>query len=126
MFNMPSKPRDNVEHELCDKSQREHRRSYARRPKQIGNLVAQLITTRGYGRIESDEQLQAAWKSAAGEQLAAISRACRVHRGKLEVLVGNSTARQELEFRRAAIVAAFSQQHPELRVREVRFRVGRL
>ena len=36
---------------------REQRRHYARKPKKIADVLAQLITARGYGRIQADRRL---------------------------------------------------------------------
>jgi hypothetical protein len=123
---MSSTPSNDAEVDLRDRSRREHLRSLARQPHAIGKVLAQVITTRGYGRVEGNRQLQAAWQNAVGDELAAVSRACRVQRGRLEVLVSNSVARQLLEFQRAQILAKLRSEQPDLRVHEVRFRVGRL
>ena len=37
---------------------REQRRHYARQPKKIADVLAQLITARGYGRIQADRRLR--------------------------------------------------------------------
>ena len=41
---------------------REQRRHYARKPKTIADVLAQLITARGYGRIQADADFTAAWQ----------------------------------------------------------------
>jgi hypothetical protein len=106
--------------------QREERRFYGRRPKKISDVVAQLITQRGYGRIGTDEQLVAAWQTAAGETLAKSSRAGKVRRGQLEVWVANSTMMQELGFEKARILAAIQRDLPDAKIRDLRFKVGQI
>jgi predicted nucleic acid-binding Zn ribbon protein len=104
--------------------EREKRREFARRPKRIGDVVAELITTRGYGRIESGRQFDAAWAAAAGELLARSSRAGRLRRGKLEVLVANSTIMQELSFQKHEILARLRQELPDAKIHDIRFHLG--
>jgi hypothetical protein len=103
---------------------REERRFYGRRPKKIGDVVAQLITQRGYGRVGTDEQLAAAWQRAAGETLAKFSRAGKLRRGQLEVWVANSTMMQEFGFEKGRILAAIQRELPEAKIRDLRFKVG--
>lgn len=104
--------------------QREERRFYGRRPKKISDVIAQLITARGYGRIGTDEQLVAAWQKAAGETLAKASRVGKLRRGQLEVWVANSTMMQEFGFEKARILAALERDLPDAKIRDLRFRVG--
>jgi hypothetical protein len=103
---------------------REERRFYGRRPKKISDVIAQLITARGYGRIGTDEQLAATWQKAAGETLAKASRVGKVRRGQLEVWVGNSTMMQEFGFEKARILAALQRDLPDAKIRDLRFKVG--
>ncbi|HEY4233132.1 MAG TPA: DUF721 domain-containing protein [Lacipirellulaceae bacterium] len=106
--------------------QREERRFYGRRPKKIADVVAQLITQRGYGRIDANEQFAAAWSAAAGETLAKFSRAGKLRRGQLEVWVANSTMMQEFGFEKARILAALQREMPDAKIRDLRFKVGQI
>jgi predicted nucleic acid-binding Zn ribbon protein len=106
--------------------EREQRRLYARRPKNIRDVVAKLITLRGYGRFQSDANLAAVWQAAAGESLARFSRPGQIRRGKLEVTVTNSTIMQELSFQKQPILAELSRQLPDARISDIRFRVGKI
>lgn len=103
---------------------REQRRMYARRPKKIADVMAQVITQRGYGRVEANAALEAAWREAAGEWLAQASRPGQLRRGRLEVVVTNSTTIQELGFEKQRILAELERLMPDVRIRELRFRVG--
>lgn len=102
---------------------REERRSFARRPKKIANVVAQLIHKRGYGRLSANEQLAEAWSVAAGE-LARFSRPGKLSRGALEITVTNSTIMQEFTFQKERILAELTHKLPDAKVRNLRFRVG--
>jgi predicted nucleic acid-binding Zn ribbon protein len=110
--------------DFAARREREARRSYARRPKKIADVVAQLITQRGYGRIEANEDLAAAWAAAAGEPLATYSRPGKLRRGTLEVSVTNSTIMQEFSFQKQRILAELGRKMPGAKIRDLRFRVG--
>ena len=103
---------------------REQRRQYARRPKKIADVLAQLITARGYGRIQADADFADAWRIAAGETLARYTRPGRLRRGQLEITVSNSTIVQELTFQKERILAELQAQAPDARIRALRFRIG--
>jgi hypothetical protein len=110
--------------DLTARREREDRRAYARRPKRIADVLAQLIAKKGYGRPEANAALEAAWRSAAGEPLASASRPGKVSRGKLEVTVTNSTTIQELGFAKRRILAQLEKLLPDARIRDIRCRVG--
>jgi len=110
--------------DFAARRERERRREYARRPKRIGDVLAELITARGYGRIEADRQFDAAWQAAAGEQLARSSRAGKLRRGKLEVTVANSTTMQELNYEKRNILVRLQERLPDAKIRDIRFRIG--
>jgi predicted nucleic acid-binding Zn ribbon protein len=103
---------------------REQRRHYARRPKAIKDVLAQLITARGYGRIQATADFRAAWRTAAGETFAAYTLPGRLKRGVLEVTVTNSIVIQELTFQKQQILTALRDQCPDANIRDVRFRIG--
>src|SRR5262245_58351686 len=102
---------------------REELRSFARRPKKIADVVAQLIHKRGYGRLTANEQLSEAWSTAAGE-LARFSRPGKLGRGTLEITVTNSTIMQEFTFQKERILTELTQKLPDAKIRNLRFRVG--
>jgi predicted nucleic acid-binding Zn ribbon protein len=104
--------------------QREQRRHHARKPKTIGNVLAQLITARGYGRIQADSNFAGAWQTAVGPALAKYTLPGRLRRGVLEITVTNSMAVQELTFQKQQILAKLQTQLPDARIRDLRFRIG--
>jgi predicted nucleic acid-binding Zn ribbon protein len=104
--------------------QREQRRYHARKPKTIGNVLAQLITARGYGRIQADANFAAAWQAAVGESLAKYTHAGHLRRGVLEITVSNSMTVQELTFQKRQVLTKLQSQLPDAKIRDLRFRVG--
>jgi predicted nucleic acid-binding Zn ribbon protein len=117
-------PTDNAATEFIARRRREQRRHYARRPKKIADVLAQLITARGYGRIQADADFMAAWQEAAGEALAKFTRPGQIRRGQLEVTVANSTIVQEITFQKQRILAALQAAMPDAHIRDLRFRLG--
>jgi predicted nucleic acid-binding Zn ribbon protein len=103
---------------------REERRSFARRPKKISDILAQLLNKRGYGRLAANHELAEAWSAAAGRELAAVSRPGKLSRGTLEVTVTNSTMTQEFTFHKHQILAELGRTLPDAKIRNLRFRVG--
>lgn len=103
---------------------REQRRYYARKPKAIADVLAQLITARGYGRIQATEDFTTAWQKAAGETIAKFTRPGRVRRGNLEVTVSNSAIVQELTFQKQQILTQLQTDLPDAKIRDIRFRIG--
>lgn len=95
-----------------------------REPQRIADVMAGLMARKGYGRIEGTEQTRLAWATAAGEKLSAQTRPGNVRRGVLEIFVRNSTALQELNFQRKQILQRFQKLLPELKVRDLRLRIG--
>ena len=108
------------------KRERHRRWFYANQPKTLRNVLGQLITKRGYGQLQANEQLERAWSEVVGAPLCEMSRACRVYRGKVEVVVANSVAQQELTFRKDQLVDALRERLPGSRINGIRLRVGRL
>jgi predicted nucleic acid-binding Zn ribbon protein len=114
----------NAAADFAHRRQREQRRHYARRPKAIKEVLAQLITARGYGRIQATADFTAAWRAAAGETFAPYTLPGRLKRGVLEVTVTNSIVIQELAFQKVQILAALREQCPDANIRDVKFRIG--
>jgi len=93
-------------------------------PRQIGDVLAQLIARRGYAREQSSAALETAWRESAGEQFAAVTRAGALRRGTLEVLVSNNLLAQELGFQTDELIVRLQKLSPETKITKLRFRVG--
>ena len=50
-------------------------RLHASEPQAIGDILAELMARRGYARVQSGQCCAEAWREAAGEALAARTRA---------------------------------------------------
>ena len=94
------------------------------KPQPIANVLAELMARRGYARLQSGSNCADAWREAAGEQLAACSRAGQIKRGVLEVIVTSSILMQEMSFQKAGLLAKLTELLPDEKIRDLRFRVG--
>ena len=65
-----------------------------------------------------------AWRQAAGEQLAKVSRAGAIRRGILEVTVANNLLAQELGFQKDELIQRLLRLAPDEKIANIRFRVG--
>jgi hypothetical protein len=111
--------------ELARRQGTEKIRQKAATPKKLGDVMPTLMARRGYARLKSSDDLQSAWEQAA-ERFAKFSRAGKVQRGTLEVIVGNSTVLQELNFAQVQILARLQKFAPDAGVSKLRFRTGKL
>lgn len=93
-------------------------------PQPIANVLAELMARSGLGRVQSAVDLQKAWQEAAGPMAGRYTRAGAVRRGKLEVVVANSTFMQELNYQKKAIVDALARLLPDQKIKDLRFRLG--
>jgi len=66
----------------------EQRRYFARRPKRIDNVIAQVVQQRGYAQVRAAGERDEAWEQAAGE-VASETRVGALRRGTLEIHVAN-------------------------------------
>ena len=93
-------------------------------PEPIGEILAQLMARRGFARVQSASAHEAAWCEAAGELATQYTRVGAVRRGRLEVVVANSTLIQELTFQKPALLEALGRLLPDEKISDIRFRVG--
>lgn len=92
--------------------------------KKLGDVLSQVIAMRGIGRIRGDRQLADAWKSVAGPDVAAGSRPTILRNGVLQILVTSSTLLGELvSFHKSTILARLKAEHPDLKVRDLKFKL---
>ena len=102
------------------------RQRYLGGPQSIADALSQLMARRGYARIQAATELSSVWEEVVGDTLASQSRPGNVRRGVLEVTVGNSAVVQELTFIKRTILKEFKRLVPEEKIRDLRFRVGRI
>jgi predicted nucleic acid-binding Zn ribbon protein len=96
------------------------------KPHKLADVLSELFTKRGYARVQAGEAMQTAWRAAAGELEAAHCKVGNMRGGVLHVFVANSTLLHELTFRKADLLASLSRSLPELRLRDLRFRLAAL
>ena len=90
----------------------------------VGNIVAEVIALRGIGRPRASDARVRAWAEAVGQPMAEMTRCGSIRRGRLEVIVANSVTMQELAYQKTEILARLNDAMPELKLRDLRFRVG--
>lgn len=94
------------------------------RAQPIADVLSELMTRRGYARVQGNEAVALAWREAAGDLMAGLTRACLVRRGALEVVVANSALVQELTYRKATILTDLARLLPTEKIKNLKFRVG--
>ncbi len=92
--------------------------------KKMADVLSELLSRRGYARVQATANYADAWNEAAGEMLARYTRAGTVRRGTLEVIVANSTLVQEITFQKQAILAKLAGLVPDEPINNLRLRVG--
>lgn len=93
-----------------------------RGPERLSHALTDLIAARGWAQVQGDARLAEAWKTAAGAPIAAATRVLGFRRGVLQVAVGNSPLLSELAaYHKPSLLAALSQECPELKVRDLKF-----
>jgi predicted nucleic acid-binding Zn ribbon protein len=89
----------------------------------IGSVMRKLLSEKGYGAIESAQEMLDAWPAMVGERLAKVTRPGRVAKGVLLVEVANSQALQEIHFEKTKILKAIQRDLPAHQVTDLRFRI---
>jgi predicted nucleic acid-binding Zn ribbon protein len=96
----------------------------ARGPQPVHKVIREVMTRHGLGREMAAHAQQRAWQEAVGEALAPYTRCGSIRRQRLDVVVANSTLIQELTFQKQELLNRLKKIAPELRIQEIRFRVG--
>ena len=96
-----------------------------RGPRPLSEILGELFTVRGYGRLRARQELEDAWNAAVGEPYCRQTRLGEVRRGVLNVTVAHSTLLEELAaFRKPALLEALRAGAPATTIHDIRFRVG--
>jgi predicted nucleic acid-binding Zn ribbon protein len=93
-------------------------------PRKISDLLSEVITRRGYARIESRGIDIAAWTNVVGAELARLTRVGELRRGVLEVIAANNIVVAELGFQKARLLAELARRMPHDKLKDLRFKVG--
>ena len=90
----------------------------------VSLALSELISLRGFARVQGDAQLQAAWDQAAGCDIARHTKVAGLSRGTLQVLVANPALLAELNgFHKTNILKALQQTRPEYKVKQLKFKL---
>jgi predicted nucleic acid-binding Zn ribbon protein len=94
-------------------------------PRPLSEILSELFTARGYGKVLATSELEEAWKLAVGEPASQFTQVGAVRRGVLNVTVAHSALLEELAaFHKPALLAALQQHAPGSVIRDIRFRIG--
>lgn len=94
-------------------------------PRQLGDVLAQLMQLRGYSQIQEDDRLRSAWKQVVPAAYATLTRPAKISRGVLQVYVSHPAALSELSaFHQKPIVENLQKILPELKLKDIKFRLG--
>lgn len=93
-------------------------------PKAVGELLSDLFALRGYGRVQTSQQIQQVWTDVAGVEIAAMTKAVGIKNGVLQINVSNSALLSELaSFHKQQFLEEFRTKHPDLKVRDMKFKL---
>jgi len=99
--------------------------STRRGPRPLADILGELFTVRGYGRLRARQELEDAWNNSVGEPFCHQTRVDEVRRGVLNVTVAHSTLLEELSaFRKSLLLKALRSDAPATTIHDIRFRVG--
>lgn len=94
-------------------------------PENLGEVLARLFTSRGWGRKSERVRLEHAWAEAVGLETAAQTRVVNLRRGLLEIEVRNSVLMQELaQFRKRELLTGLRKLLPGVAITDLKFRSG--
>lgn len=94
------------------------------KPAKIVDVLSELMSRRGFARVQSAALCESAWQQAAGELMARHTRVGEIKRNVLEITVAHSALAQELTFQKAAILTRLASLLPDETIKDLRCRVG--
>lgn len=91
----------------------------------LSDILCELITVRGYGRLLARETLKNAWNTAIGEPYCRQTQVGEIRRGVLNVIVAHSSLLEELaSFRKVTLLAALQSSDLGIAIHDIQFQVG--
>jgi hypothetical protein len=94
-------------------------------PRSLSQILGDLFTLRGYGRVKALSELEELWKHTVGEPKCYETCVGEMRRGVLTVIVAHPTLLEELaSFHKPALLQALQASHVGRTIRDLRFRVG--
>src|SRR5271166_5140393 len=99
--------------------------SNRRGPRPLSEILGELFTIRGYGRLRALSELEEVWNTAVGEPHCHQTRVGEVRRGVLNVTVAHPALLEELAaFRKPELLQALRTGASGTPIHDIRFRVG--
>jgi Dna[CI] antecedent DciA-like protein len=94
-------------------------------PEPLREILARLITARGWGQRQARLHLERAWTTAMGGENETGTRILGLRRGVFEVEVNNAVLLQELaSFQKRKLLAKLRECLPNHTVNDLRFKAG--
>src|SRR6516164_4313006 len=96
-----------------------------RGPRPLSEILGELFTVRGYGRLRARQELEDAWRAAVGQPNSCQTQLGEVRRGVLNVTVAHSALLEELAaFHKPLLLAALRCGAPDSQTDHVPLQVG--
>jgi predicted nucleic acid-binding Zn ribbon protein len=96
-----------------------------RGPEKIADVLGRLFTSRGWGRKNDRQRLEAAWADAAGEEILKNTRVLGMKRGVLEIDVRNAVLMSELtQYHKRALLVKLRTALLGVTLIDIKFRAG--
>ena len=96
-----------------------------RGPEKLADVLGRLFTSRGWGRKNERQRLEAAWAEVAGEEIAKNARVLGMKRGVLEIDVRNAVLMSELaQYHKRGLLAKLRKALPGVTLTDIKFRAG--
>jgi predicted nucleic acid-binding Zn ribbon protein len=92
-------------------------------PRKIGSLISQLMSRRGYASVGAESALTGTIKSAVDASIASSFRVGKLQRGVLMIYAVDSVVMQELTFQKRRILKKLAKEHPQAKIKDLRFKV---
>ena len=102
------------------------RQRFQRRPKKAADLINLLLARKGYGQRQAKQELQTTWSKAAGQRWQQKTMVGNIKRGVLEIIVENSAALQQLNFKKRKLLLEMQNQLPQNKIQDIKFKVGKI
>lgn len=93
-------------------------------PSKMDNLVSQVLTRRGYARVQAASQQAELWSKLVGEEVAKSTRVGSIRRGVLEVLCQSSAVMQELAFKKETLIKQLNTELLGKQLVDIKLRVA--
>lgn len=91
----------------------------------LSDILCELITVRGYGRLLARQTLENTWNTAIGEPHCRQTQVGEIRRGVLNVTVAHASLLEELAvFRKAALLASLQSSDLGAAIHDIQFQVG--